>query len=392
MFGIIIGLLALLIMVVSSIYLYGLPAKLTKRDVILTSIPEGYIGGISNVQGDGAPHAFFSSTLKDGRRVSEEGKVFDPRTNTSLVFRDNIFDSRNIFFLGLPKYGVRSEFADPGLFQLQVKLKETQDGDQDKEYSISPYDPRTQNNRAFPERFTFAYIADNVELPDGSKIDIYVTVGCHVDDMKQVNASIANGQLGKITQSAPAGKTNDFIKDGRFKKYEDVQEWKSNSDLDGATNDLFEQLKMLNENLPGHAEGFKGVLGIEIDFIIVEGMEGGNAIAEAALQDAIAREEGKAKITAAKANAKVKDISSKADTRAIGREGDERNRIREGSVAALGKNPRIAEAHALSELDLTTYVAPGGHAHPALDLSGGSKPSKTSDKDHDGEEKDGGKK
>lgn len=398
---IVIGLFLFFTMISVGVWLYFKIQTLTKADVIFTSIPKGYIGAISNIKDTGAPQKYFSSPLRDGKRISSDGLVFDPKDSSSsdIEYLKETEGRKGIFTLGFPGYSVRSEFTDPKLKHIEKRLVTDEKGDQNYSYFLVDYDPRRDNNKCFPEEFMFGFLSDNNELIDGSTLDIFIYVTCGVDDMDKLNAAIGNGLLGRLTQTAPAGKTNDFVKSKRFKNYEDIQSWETNSNLPGESNDLFERIKSLNDHLPGYGnKGFVSVLGIRINSIVVEGVAITSEIANAAKEDSIAKAQAKAAVSAAEGRSKVKEIDSKAEADAIERVGAAKNKVdREAIEIFASKGEKIAEHQAIkAQAGTLTTLVTGSNSGVHLGINADGPSSKKEEKGHDSEDSEpkgkGGKK
>lgn len=357
------------------IAIYLLPPFLTKKDVIFTSVSEGHIAAISNIENSGAPEKFFSSELSDAERVSLNGKIFDP-TSSALPFLKEVLGQRGTFELGLPKYKIRTRFPEIKIPEVQV----TRTGE-DNKYSLTERNICTRNQTEIPAKFTFGVIADNIELIDGSQVDVFLNITLKLVDVRTFIAMIVNNQLAKLTQDLIAGQVNDYLKSGDsgVKNYSEVQVWRPNQNTPG--NELFEILEALNAKIPGYEGGFERLLGVKVTAVSVIGVEGSSDLVEAARQKALETALGEAEVAKAEAQAKVTKITAEADALAISLRGNAEAEVRLKKVEALAaKGDFLAAQQALSELkNLTTY-APGKDMHMSIDVDKDSSKKDSSEK------------
>lgn len=373
--------LFMITVVVILLALYVLPQVLAKRNIIFTTISEGKIGAVSSIEASAAPDMYFSSEFDDGERISKKGIIFDPSKGSISDYLVEFLEMKGVFYMGLPGYAIRSKFPD-------IKLKKvisTRSG-KDTTYSLSDYSPCSNNGTEFPRFFTIGIIVDNIEIPDGSQVDIIMTITLKIYSMQRILAMTSDDQFAQLSQERVGGQVNDYLKrrksngDFVFAKYSDVQTWAANENT-SSKDDLFERLYKLNEKLPGRdaGEGFKELLGATIVAASVNGIQGEDSIAKAALGVAIKIEDAKGNLIEAQNQAEITEIRAKAEAMAIKLKGDAEAEARLAKIKALAsEGTEVATQQALSELsNLTTYVAAGGKdLHTSIDINNNDSKNK----------------
>lgn len=380
MIYLVILLIFLLLVIIAIAGVYFLPPYLARKDIFLTTAPQGYILGKSNADPSADPDFYFSAPFDDGQQISRDGKLFYPEKVENIPdYQEEFLGLKGVFLLGLPPYAVLSQFPEITLKKVII----TRSGDNTK-YSLGEYNPCLQKggrNIGFPRTLTLGIIVDNIEIRDGSQIDVFMTATFRVTNMKRLLAMALQDQFTQLSQEKIGGQVNDFFKrkehgEPVFKTYSDIQEWAPNENTP-SPNDLFERLDRLNKKLPGQEEGqgFDAILGVELIGTSINAVEGEDSINQMARQNAINIEKAKGDLVEAENQARITEITAKAEALATSIKGNAEAKVRAKKIKALASaGTEVARQQALSELkNLSTYVADSKNAHLAITDSSDKK-------------------